>query len=119
MGTAAPAVIAPGNFRDAAKAWPARAGALRPVANGGWCLDAPSLTAGAAVTVQPCDGTANQHISVTVLPGTRPGYVELATATAAALCLAPDPATATTTAVVLRSCSAAGESQWWQESPLA
>jgi hypothetical protein len=59
-GTVAPVVTEPFASGDTAQAWLSGPFGLRPVANAGWCRFVPSLTAGTALTVQPCGSCRHQ-----------------------------------------------------------
>jgi hypothetical protein len=119
-GTAAAAQTAPIVAGDTAQSWLDGQGfwfgekaAFHPVADAGWCLTTPSPVAGAAVTVQPCDGSASQSIKTTLLAGETDQYVELTSAAAPTLCLTAGSGAA---AVTLQPCSPTDTSQWWSNS---
>lgn len=118
-GSSAVAEVAPLQEGDPSQAWLADAATggnetYHPVADSGWCLDAPTMSAGAAVTVAPCDGSVNQEFAGVSLGGGYPAYFELAPAADSSLCLAVGASIGSgTSAVVLQSCSATATSQMW------
>jgi hypothetical protein len=75
----------------------------------GWCLTAPSATAGTALVLQACDGSASQAFSevFTANPEYRQYRVD-------GLCLASGTAGGGTTPAIIDSCSASDTAElWW------
>jgi len=82
---------------------------LSPVYDTGWCLTAPDGTAGTALVLQACDGSASQLFAAA---GTaNPEYIEYRVD---GLCLAAGTASGGTAPAIIDSCSAADTAQlWW------
>jgi hypothetical protein len=79
-----------------------------PVYDTGWCLAAPNTTAGTALTLAPCNGTAAQAFSVA---GLSYEYVEYKVD---GMCLAAGTTSGGVTPAVLEPCSASDTAeQWW------
>jgi hypothetical protein len=83
--------------------------ALSPVYDSGWCLTAPGTTAGTALVLQACDGSAAQ--SFTTLGGLNPEYNEYSIDGG---CLAAGTASQGTAPAVIEPCATADTAEnWW------
>jgi Ricin-type beta-trefoil lectin domain len=80
-----------------------------PVYDTGWCLTAPAATAGTALVLQACDGSASQ--SFTALGTGSPEYVQYSVDGS---CMAAGPASQGTVPTVVEPCSASDTAElWW------
>jgi hypothetical protein len=83
-----------------------------PVYDTGWCLTAPSATAGTALVLQGCDGSSSQSFSVV---GTaNPEYVQYSVD---GLCLATGTASQGTVPAVAALCSTSDTAELWWSYP--
>jgi hypothetical protein len=103
------------------KGAPAQMWVRRPAGNGfsfspaydtGWCLTAPGTSAGTALVLQACDGSASQKFNAN---GTaNPQYLQYRVD---GLCLAAGTASQGTVPAIIDSCSAADTAELWWNYP--